>query len=284
MTERRIFINRSIKIDSTNDTLRARSGASYANLELDHGTYYLTGTTDLMQDEIKAKFTAQFGVALTGAIGANFLAHFAAEGDGTTYQNAPTVRLTFLSGTQFQLLFADAATTFDGKLIGFNSSTAYAYSAFGNCDPITTWIGDQAPSAEAYGAFTQEVDQHAAKDGTVYTFKRGDQHERHSFDFNFTLPERTVIDRKHSGVNESQNRTYENFLKANSGQKMRIHKATILSATEKTLTNYETADKEYQLGATQWIFNAESLASFSPSRFSAGLELYGFSAGFRKAV
>lgn len=284
MTERRIFINRSIKIDSTNNTLRARSGATFANMTLTSGTYYLTGTTDLIQDEIKAQFLATFGVALTGAAGANFLAHFAAEGDGTTYDDTPTVRLTFASGTQFQLLFSDAATTFDGKLIGFSSSTVNAFIANGNCDPVTTWIGDQAPSAEAYGAFTQEIDQHTAKDGTVYTFKRGDQHERHSFDFNFTLPERTVTDRKHSGVDESQNRTYENFLKVNSGQKMRIHKATILSATDKTLTNYETASNAYQLGGAEWIFNAESLASFSPSRFSAGLELYGFSAGFRKAV
>lgn len=284
MTERRIIMNRSIKIDSTNNILRARSGAAYSNLELTAGTYYLTGATSLIQDEIKARFTAAFGTALTGASGADFLAHFAAEGDGTTYQDTPTARLTFTSAATFQLLFGDAATTFDGTLIGFNASTVNATSASGTADPSTVWIGDQAPSAESYGAFTQEIDQHTAKDGTVYTFKRGDQHERHSFDFNYILPERTVIDRKHGAVDESKNRTFENFIRLNSGQKMRIHKATILNATQKTLTNYETASSAYQLGGAEWIMGAETLASFSPSRFSAGLELYGFGSAFLKAV
>ena len=281
MSTNYIALAQAIVIDTDNNKIRVTVGATTEEVTVASGTYYISG-----QD---ADSTMVFN-AIETAIESHSSSPTITKGARTAFNINGTSQKSFewslTSSTTISILWTNAATTFPYTMIGA-SGTSTGTTHTNSTDPRGFWVSDQPPASETKNNTFRDVTQNPTFDGGTFTFKRGYLQGSYGFDFDFINPERVLQSEENSLVASSKHRTFENFLFYANGDGVRVNKLSdtgtpgTLSGIDAASLNSNTFAETAVTTFLDYIIDEDTLSSFAPDRFSAGLELYEFSLGLK---
>ena len=254
----------AITIDTGNLAIRFKEDVTTSTVNLVAGTYFLRG------DGSAADFCLALKTALETHAGANtYTVALACSVDPSAV--AGTVTITRATGSNtFQILWADALTTFDESLIGFaNSNTADdATAKTSTMSPAALWVSPDVPVFYE-PEFEYDVTVNRARSGKVRALRQGGPYDRRRVRFDF-LDSRRVLEPDNTSDVDA---TFSQFLERNGdGKRFEFHVTTVSGFVLGALSSST-------LIGTAWHFDEETSATFAPERLQPGLSLYGFDLG-----
>ena len=252
----------AVVIDSTNKNIRMKEGATTATVSLVEGTYFLRG--DGAADDLLVIIDD----ALTSHAGTNT---YTVAIVWSVSPAAPhgVITITQSGGATFQLLWADALTTFDQALLGFtDANTADSTAAkTGTLSPSCVWVSPEiyveAEEDEEDDAYVQR-----ARSGVVRGGARGGPYETLRLSFQLVEERRVKAARIAADVARAFDRFRRQLVR---GRQFELHFGTISSGTTLAALSSST-----ERGAG-WHLSPDSVDGFRAERLRPGLPLYAWS-------
>ncbi len=269
MTAKYAALLGAITIDSSNCDIRFKEAATTATITLDYGTYYLrgNGSTDDLCRIIKEGIEDDSGLG-----GSNTYAVTVARSIDPSAVSG-SVTITQSGGASFQVLWADALTTFDMSLLGYTENTPDSTAAKVSNparSPAAWWVSPEVPAFYEPG-YAYDASVNRARSGRVRGLRRGGPYDTRSVRFNFVDSRRVLSWDNTSDVDA----TFAAFLERNGdGKAFEFHAAPATGYVLDALTSSVTT----RIG-TAWHFDEETSTGFDPKRVEPGLTLYGFDLG-----
>lgn len=252
-----IFL-RAIVVDSTNKNIRMKEGATTATVSLVEGTYYLRG--DGAADDL-LKIVDD---ALTSHAGTNtyvVAVTWSADPDAVS----AVVTITQTGGATFQLLFADALTTFLPGWIGFPATnTADSTAAKSSTlSPSSTWVAD-GPYRELLPMDRPLGYAKRARSGRVRRGSTGETRKDRLLGLSFVVAART----HEMHIAADPDRAFNRFLDSwRAGSPAEFHLAT---ATGFVLGALSSSTEQ----GSGWHIGGEGDDEFAPPRLNPATGLY----------
>lgn len=259
MSVEHIVLLQQVEITSSTNAIRVKEAATTSTLSIAAGSYYLRG--DGEADDL----CLALKTALETHAGTNTY-NVTVAWSTDPASPAATVTIAIATGTNtFQILWADAATTFDEALIGFdNSNTADNTSAkTSTLSPLCAWVSPEAPEVcEEHPEYDASMAR--ARSGRVRGLRRGGPY--HILDLSFALCDSRRVLRSDNTSDPAA--TFASFLEqVGDGTSFEVHQQTITGTAVDALDVYSRR-REY------WRFDEETSAAFRPVRREPGLALY----------
>lgn len=255
-----------VVITASNKSIRFKEGLVTETVNLVEGTYCLTGdggTDDLLEAVLTALATN------TNAVNPNT---YSATGsyvsvDPATASASITIAKATGSST-FQILWADAATTFDPALLGFaETNTADNTSAkTSTLSPTALWVSPD-PHRELEPQTSKVVSVKRSLSGRVRGLERSSSMRSWRLGLGFVRDTRVLSVRNTSDPAA----TFEAFLdRYGAGSSMELHDVDT-NGTTTALISFDAA--EY---VDTVCFSQETIERFEPRRIAPGTPLYAF--------
>lgn len=196
--------------------------------------------------------------------------------DGTALPSSVTIaRAT--GGSNFSIDWANAATTFDERLLGFrNVATASGTTATGDVSPTGQWV-----SNDVYEFFEEEDEVVAfverARSGIVIGGRRGGPYDIRRLALRFIAEQRTLAKGVPtiSSVVDSGRAFANCWARLCTGRPFELHFATISSGTTLAALSSSTRQVCFHGNGTAWHLDADTVeGGFRPERLSPGVGLY----------
>lgn len=262
-------------ISGYNDGIRFKENATTATATLAPGTYFLRGDdtdpTDLckiVKDALEA-----------ATVEAN---EYDVDVAWSTSPSSPCATVTIhraLGSKTFQILWADAATTFNPAQLGFEATNSAldANDKVSTLTPSLVWAGnDLCRHFEA----VQEMDVETprANSGFVRAVDNGGPYHSMRVMFRLQNERRTKVVR----IPSDPNRAFGRFLSNHATGFFEFHLADI--ATGSTLVDPSTSNLVPGINEDEWIFEAGIAKRFDPEREGTGAALYSWEMEFLERV
>lgn len=249
----------AIVLTSANNAIRVKEGATTATTTIAAGTYYLRG------DGAAGDFFPAFVTALQAAT-ASVNTYTAVPSRSIAPGTAHTlVTITRASGADnFQILWADALTTFDETLLGFTANTADNAS-----DKVSTqacgaaWVSnDGMGELEPYSERVASVSRSAS--GRVSGVSRSARMQSWRTRMLFVDERRLFVEQALAGAQDTLEGFMEDF---GAGAAMEFHDADVSSGTTLAALSSSTL-------VDVMHFSEDALTRFEPQRVGPGVPLY----------
>lgn len=249
----------AIVITSANRGIRFKEGATTATANLATGTYYLRG------DGAAGDLLAALKTALEAATASTNTYTITVARSIDTATAHTLVTITRATGADnFQILWADALTTFDETLLGFTANTADNASAKTSTQACAAaWVSnDILRELEPYGDRMADVSRRG--NGGVIGVSMSAHMTSWALGFAFVSEERMLL-RRALAVDAD---TLEGFVERfGAGAAFEIHEVGISSGTTLAAASSSTL-----VAVAHW--SAESVQTFRPRRIGPGVPLY----------
>lgn len=259
----------AIVLTSANNAIRFKEGATTATATIAAGTYYLRGdgaAGDLMPALVTALQAATASANTYSATVARSIA------PGTAHT---LVTITRASGADnFQILWADALTTFDETLLGFTANTAdnasakVSTQACGAAWASNDGMGELEPYSERMASLTRSMS------GRVSGVSRSARMQSWRMRLLFVEERRLHVETALAGAQDTLEGFMEDF---GAGAALELHDADVSSGT--TLAALSTSTLVDVVH-----FSEESLTRYEPQRVGPGVPLYHLSLTFHAQV
>lgn len=249
----------AIVITSANRAIRFKEGANINNAQLELGTWYLRGdgtSTDFLTKLVTALQNANPSAnAYTATVSRNI--------DSSAAHT--TITITRSSGSDnFQILWANSQTTFDGLLLGFSASTADDALAKTSTQACAAgWVSNDIlrelePFSERAVSVPRKVN------GAVVGVTRSSQMTSWALGFAFVHEDR-MLKRRALAVTAD---TLEGFIERfGAGAAFELHESPISAGVTLSALSAST-----RVGVMHW--SEDTLSSFRPQRIGPGVPLY----------
>jgi len=245
----------AIVITTANQGIRFKEGATTATATIAAGTYYLRGD-GTSGDLLPALVTALQGAnTYTATVSRNI-------DDASAHTVVTITRAT--GADNFQILWADALTTFDETLLGFTADTADNSSPKVSTQACAaSWVStDILREREPFGERTVSVPRKA--NGGVVGVSRSAHMTSWALGFAF-VNEKRMLKRTRLAVDAD---TLEGFMERfGAGAAFEAHETALSSGT--TLAALSTSTR---FAVLHW--SEDTLATFRPRRIGPGVPLY----------
>ena len=250
----------AVVITSANRGIRIKEGATTATALIGTGTYYLRSGAVNITDlgfAIKSALEAATASANTYTVTVTASIDPAVAGFLMTITRAS-------GGDNFQILWADALTTFDGDLVGCSANTlddALPKTSTLSC--AATWVGnDILREREPFGDRVAEISRRS--NGGVVGVSMSSHMVSWALGFGFVHEDRMLLRANPA----DENATLEAFVRRfGAGAAFEAHEVAISSGT--TLATVNTASR---FAVLHW--SQETVTSFRPRRIGPGVPLY----------
>lgn len=259
----------AIVLTSANNAIRFKEGATTATASIAAGTYYLRGD-GTSGDFFPALVTAlEAATASTNTYTATIARSIA---PGTAHSLVTITRAT--GSDDFQILWADALTTFDETLLGFTANTA------DDANPKTStqacagaWVSnDGMGELEPYSERVASVVRSAS--GRLSGVSRSARMQSWRMRLLFVEERRLFVEQALAGSQD----TLEGFMETfGAGAAMELHDADVSSGT--TLAALSTSTLVDVVH-----FSEDALTRFEPTRVGPGVPLYSLPLTFHAQV
>lgn len=253
----------AVEITAANNAIRIVEGATTSTATIAAGTYYLRGDGSSVDLLLAIKTAMQNA---TGASTNTYNLTVTHSLSTSTFHTAVSVsRAT--GADSFQIKWADAATTFDAALLGFEINTTLGAGPFTSticC--AASWVSNDA--FEFFEPFsTKIVAVERATNARVSGIERSSRMQSYAVALNFVDEGRCFID--HATLGESE--AFEAFLdRFGAGAVLEVHDSEVSSgATLQAISSSTLLCSAH--------FAEDILGDFRPSRVGPGIPLYGFS-------
>jgi len=196
--------------------------------------------------------------------------------DGTALP--ATVTISRATGaSNFTIDWANAATTFDERLLGFrNVSTGSVTTTTGDVSPTGQWVANDIyeffESEEEVAAFVER-----ARSGVVIGGRRGGPYDVRRLALRFQTEQRTVIKAVPtiSSVVDTGRAFAACWARLCTGRPFELHFATISAGTTLAALSSSTRQPCFNGAGTAWHLDADTVESgFRPERLAPGVGLY----------
>lgn len=249
----------AIVLTSANNVIRFTEGASTGNAAIVAGTYYLRGD-GAAGDLLPALVTALQGA---NASANTYSAAVAWSIDPT--QPGAKITITCTGGADnFGALWANAATTFDERLLGFtvnDTINATAKTSTQSC--AAAWVcNDVAREIEPFSERVVSVPR--AVSGRVQGVTRSARMQSWRLGLAFIAEARTYVENALAGAQD----TLEGFLERfGAGASLELHEAQVSAGTTLAALSASTL-------VDVCHFSEDTLSRFEPTRLGPGVPLY----------
>ena len=252
----------AITIDSTNNALVVKEGATTTTLTIASGTYYLRG------DGTSGDFAVALKTVLESHGGSNTYTITVIHRSDDAQAHASVVVTRATGSNDFSLLFANASTTFRGEDIGFEQTdtTHDAFGKTGTITPRTVWVSGQVRTSSTPRFRTRFVSRRSWA-GRPHGVRRGAM-----------VQDRVVVVEYQSAgrtLTESEPVTGTSFQSwldvCGDGRQIEMHESDITS--EPIVDALGTSTR---IGST-WTLAQSIVEDWEPTRFQPGIPIYSWS-------
>lgn len=250
----------AIVITSANRQIRIKEGANTNNAQLALGTYYLRGdgaAGDFLPVLVTALQAANVGSANT------YTATVSRNIDSSSPHT--TITITRATGTDnFQILWANSQTTFDGLLLGFSASTADDALAKTSTQACAAGWASNDILRELEPFNERAVSVPRKVNGAVVGVTRSSQMTSWALGFAFVHEDR-MLKRRALAVTAD---TLEGFMdRFGPGAAFEMHETPLSAGTTLSALSAST-----RVAVMHW--SEDTLSSFRPQRIGPGVPLY----------
>lgn len=195
--------------------------------------------------------------------------------DGSALPSTVTISAT--GGSNFSVDWANAATTFDERLLGFrNVATTSGTSATGDVSPTGQWVAN-----DIYELFEEEDEVEAfverARSGVVIGGRRGGPYDVRRLALRFQAEQRSVVKAVPtiSSVVDTGRAFATCWARLCTGRPFELHFATISAGTTLAALSSSTRQPCFNGTGTAWHLDADTVeGGFRPERLAPGVGLY----------
>ncbi len=249
----------AIVLTSVNNVIRFTEGASTGNATIAAGTYYLRG------DGAAGDLLPALVTALQGANAS--VNTYTATVAWSIDPAAPGARITITRATgadAFGALWANAATTFDERLLGFTADdtvNATAKTSTQSC--AAAWVcNDVAREIEPFSERVVAVPRAAS--GRVQGVTRSARMQSWRLGLAFVDERRMLVENALAGAQDTLEGFMERF---GAGASLEMHEAQVSTGTTLAALSSSTLVDVVH-------FSEETLSRFEPTRLGPGVPLY----------
>jgi hypothetical protein len=249
----------AIVITSANRQIRIKEGANTNNAQLELGTWYLRGdgtATDFLTKLVTALQNANASInTYTATVSRNIDSNAA----------HTTITITRATGADnFQILWADVATTFDETMLGFAANTADDALAKTSTQACAAgWVSnDILRELEPFGERVVSVPRKV--NGAVVGVTRSAHMTSWSVGFAFVHEDRMLKRRALAVAGDTLEGFIERF---GAGAAFELHESPISAGVTLSALSAST-----RVGVMHW--SEDTLGSFRPQRIGPGVPLY----------
>ena len=257
----------AITIDASNKAIRFKEGLVTQTVSLVEGVYFARGDGAADDLHLAAKTALETN---TNAVGPNTYTVSHALSINPAAPAAVTSIARATGSSTFQILWADALTTFKPAWLGFTAvdTAEDALTKVSSRSPSSMWISSDIP--ESYEpADEYDVSVRRARSGRVRALRRGGTYDVRTVLFRFIDSRRALS----SANTADPDATFSRFLRLNGdGKHFEFHGQTVSGTTLGALSS------STRIG-TAWHFDEETASGFAPDRVERGLALYDFDVG-----
>ena len=262
----------AVTIDASNNAIRMNEGGVLATVSIAAGVYYIRGdgAADDLGTQIRLALNAHPNTTLPNTYVVDTITV------ADAYHVSTIIKVSLASGTSsFQLLFADALTTFDASLIGFAALNT-ALDAATKTSTLSTparWISNDVVESLEPGA-EYDVSVMRARSGRVRGVRRGGPYDLRRLVLRYQDSRRVLATDNVADPNAS----FARFLQRHGdGTRFEFHSClgTLYSPDTRTFLVLSSSTRV----GLAWIFDEPTSSMFAPDRVEPGLALYDWDLG-----
>lgn len=237
-------------------------------------TFYLRG--DDATDDLCRVIRQTLDSNLNGLTPNTYTCSISRNIDGAALPSTVTIARAS-GGSVFSIDWANAATTFDERLLGFrNVATASGTTTSGDVSPTGQWVAN-----DVYEFFEEEAEVQAfverSRSGVVIGGRRGGPYDVRRLALRFQTEERTAAKAVPtiSSVVDSGRAFANCWARLCTGRPFELHFATISSGTTLSGLSSSTRQGCFFGAGTSWHLDADTVEQgFRPERLAPGVGLY----------